>query len=294
MQSYARLSPGPGFRPMRAAFYYSQRLVTRPRLRRGVAACLAAAQSLRAGRGQPDAADAATLAALHRDGIAPLRPLLPPAALREVMDWLAPRPVQGPDGPVPLAALPEGTASAAYALDAVLACPHLLDLANHPAVLALAEAYLGCRPTLSSIGLRWSLPRPHRCDDVQHFHRDPDDWRFLKLFLYLTDVDARNGPHIYVHGSHRRGGRVRARPYAAAEAARFGAVTPVFGPAGTCFVADTWGIHAGAVPLDRPRLLLQAQYSVLPVFAFDYAPRPVQPARPLDPWVNRLLVAPVN
>ncbi|MDO9710158.1 hypothetical protein [Paracraurococcus lichenis] len=298
MLPYARLTLGPGFRPLRAALYYAQRLAVAPSLRRGVGAGLAALVNLRTGRAgrrpalPPEAA--MHLTALRQDGIVSLPPLLSGTALRETMDWLASRPVLGPQGPVPLAALPPGTASASYPLETVLRCPHVLEVANDPAILALAEAYLGCRPTLSSIGLRWSLPRPDRPTDVQFFHRDPDDWRFLKLFIYLTEVDSGSGPHVFVRGSHRTVGRLRAQPYhPEALARRYGtaAMSAVTGAAGTSFLADTWGIHAGAVPLARPRLMLQVQYSVLPVYALDYRPLPVRPARPLDRYVNRLLLA---
>jgi len=40
---------------------------------------------------------------------------------------------------------------------------------------------------------------------------------------------------------------------------------------------------------DRPRLILQAQYSILPVFAFSYAPAPHTGAK-LDRYINRLIV----
>ena len=44
------------------------------------------------------------------------------------------------------------------------------------------------------------------------------------------------------------------------------------GPRGTTFVADTLGVHRGVAPTERPRLILQAQYSVLPIYAFRYPP----------------------
>ena len=38
---------------------------------------------------------------------------------------------------------------------------------------------------------------------AQLFHFDMDRIRFLKVFIYLTDVGTENGPHVYVRGSHR-------------------------------------------------------------------------------------------
>jgi hypothetical protein len=56
-------------------------------------------------------------------------------------------------------------------------------------------------------------------------------------------------------------------------------------------MADTAGIHMGRPPSDRPRLMLVAQYSLLPVFAFKYHPLDLRPRPAVDPYVNRLLIA---
>ncbi len=160
--------------------------------------------------------------------------------------------------------------------------------------IRIVTAYLGCKPTLSSIGLRWSFPSEGKAEATQRFHRDPDDWRFLKLFIYLTDVDAESGPHVYVAGSHRTAGSLFERLYTTEEVERRHgreSVWTIAGPRGMSFLADTYGIHRGAVPTSRPRLILQLQYSLLPVFAFLYRPVPVAPNPGLDRYVNRLLVA---
>ena len=49
MIPYARLTPGPGWRPRQAAFYYAQRLAVWPAARRLVARLLAAAVHPREG-----------------------------------------------------------------------------------------------------------------------------------------------------------------------------------------------------------------------------------------------------
>ena len=36
------------------------------------------------------------------------------------------------------------------------------------------------------------------------------------------------------------------------------------GPAGTCFLEDTYGIHRAGLPVERPRLILPAQYDIRP------------------------------
>ena len=37
----------------------------------------------------------------------------------------------------------------------------------------------------------------------QKFHRDYESFNFIKLFVYLTDVDKDFGPHQYIIGSHK-------------------------------------------------------------------------------------------
>ena len=141
------------------------------------------------------------------------------------------------------------------------------------------------------------MARDGNPEGTQVYHRDPDDWRFLKVFIYLTDVGTETGPHAYVRGSHLTAGRIRSHPYAPQQLMeRYGAdnIQLIVGPRGTAFLADTWGIHSGQVPRRAPRLILQAQYSLLPVYALRYDPVPIQVGRAFDRYVNRLLVNPVR
>lgn len=313
MLDYARLKPGPGFRPARAALYFSQRLVPYPSLRRILSRAIAAGVTLRHRTGAPPDVPASPqgvtdqepgiLASLARDGYALADPLLTAPVLAEIAGFIRNQEAVGRDGRrFRVEDRPAGTMMASYPLETVLRCPHVLALANHPGVLRVAAAYLRCRPTLSSIGIRWSFPAGNesvagaRAAGVQRFHRDPDDWRFLKLFVYLTDVDAGGGPHEFVAGSHRTAGRILERPYTMEEIeSRHGreSVRTITGPRGTNFFADTYGIHRGAVPTTGARLILQLQYSLLPVFAFLYRPVPVAavPDLGIDRYVSRLLVA---
>lgn len=192
-----------------------------------------------------------------------------------------------------LEAAPEGVTIADYLRADILACPHVLELANRPELLQLAQSYIGCKPTISAVLLRWSFPCDKPGAGVQAFHRDADDWRFVKLFIYLSDVDRGAGPHVYVRGSQHTDGKVRQKPMSDDSVERrFGPdmMTVVTGAAGFGFLADTFGVHKGMVPRERPRLMLQIQYSLLPVYAYDYAPEPYQGPLVLDPYVNRLML----
>jgi hypothetical protein len=297
MLAYARLTPGPGFAPDRALFYYAQRLVTLPAARRAISSVIARCVRRRQGRLDNDglSRDTPVLAQLDQDGLVVLEPLLAPDEIDAMVAYFLRQDLVGSHGEATaLAQLPEGTSEAAYPLDVVLACPGMLDVLNTPQVLQIASAYLGCKPTLSSVGVRWSFPRGRYRTKTQEYHRDLDDWRFLKLFIYLTDVDEECGPHSYVRGSHKTGFGLRAHRYDRGDIeGRYGtqALITVLGAGGTSFIADTLGIHCGLTPTERPRLVLQMQYSLLPIYTFLY-----QPAERLeadfDAYCNRLLFRP--
>ena len=215
--------------------------------------------------------------------------------LRDVVGFLSNQHVMAPgQGCIARDRLPESTSMAAYELSTVVACPWLVRAINRTDILRLASAYLGCKPTICGLGVRWSFPGTGPPDVTQAFHRDPDDWRFLKLFVYLTDVDAGCGPHIYVAGSHNTRSTWRGKLYSQDQlSSQFGkqSMHTILGARGTTFVADTSGIHAGVPPQRAPRLLLQAQYSILPNFSLDYRPVAYPTQTELDPYVNRLILA---
>jgi hypothetical protein len=280
---------------MRALLYYVQRLATPYWLRYGVSKCIAWLVAIRHPSPASHNGKRAELSRqLRLNGLVPLPSLVTPEWVDKVLAYLQGRDVVTKGLAVPLDRVAPDVTVADYSLATVLSCPLIMALINDPEILSLAGAYLGCCPTLSSVGLRWSFPSSSEASDVQRFHRDPDDWRFVKLFVYLTDVDENSGPHIYVQGSHRSDLRMRARPYDISYIEhKYGrdSTRVMLGRKGTAFMADTMGIHMGKPPTARPRLMLIAQYSLLPVYAFKYQPLAVLPAPAVDPYVNRLLVS---
>jgi hypothetical protein len=299
MIDYARLKPGPGFEAGRSLLYYSQRLVTNTHARRLIAAVLASCVGIghrRAKCAAPaSAAVEQTADALMRDGFAMVDPVLSERQVADIRRYLASEDVVLRDGRrTKPDTVPNDVTSADYPLETVLRCPHVLEFANNAFALAVAGQYIGCVPTISTIGIRWSFPGSGAGTMTQGFHRDPDDWRFVKLFTHLTDIDPSLGPHVYVRGSHRTSGTVRSRPYTADELSRdYGTenIQEIVGSAGTAFMADTYGIHKGTVPSAGPRLMLEAGFSILPIFALRYRPMAIGPRPALDRYVNRLLLA---
>jgi len=199
--------------------------------------------------------------------------------------------------------------------------PGVVEIANDPNVLKIVECYLGCIPTIYSIGIWHSFP----CENyniTQTFHRDYDDFRFCSLFVYLTDVDEQSGPHQYVKQSHTLDGvrdilaRWASRRASNAGGADLPATVPEFyfqmrftekynvggafhrsfaglfgdqvvdvmGPAGTSFLADIYGLHRGLHPRGKPRTILNVRYGI---GAGSFGPRHGHAVPHIDPETFR-------
>lgn len=182
-------------------------------------------------------------------------------------------------------------------IDDVVDIPEVLALANHPLILGVAGAYLGCQPTIDSIMAWWSLPGHLQAENEQFFHRDNDSIRFLKLFIYLSDVGSDCGPHVFVRGSHAHDGCYERRRYQDAEVeSTFGAnsIHTFLGVAGTVFMEDTYGLHKGALPTGQRRLLLQIRYSTIPsIFMSRAALKSIktEEINGFDKYSNRLILS---
>jgi len=166
----------------------------------------------------------------------------------------------------------------------VLNAPHVVRIATDGRVLSLAEQHLGMPPTIVQITAWWSLPERESPYGAQIFHRDRDDFRACKLFVYLNDVSADDGPHIFATGTHRLDGVKKALAakgvppdaigdYFAGDGRGvdgsiddiFGeAVCEVTGAAGTAFLENTYGFHRGKVPKSGARCILQILYAAIP------------------------------
>ncbi len=195
-----------------------------------------------------------------------------------------------------------------YADRDILNCPHLLDIALNPLHLGLAQSFLGTVPMIITCAAWWSFARADEAREAQLYHLDLDDYRFLKLFVYLTDVDETSGPHVYVPTTHRADILLKAREAAPSiqqfdqwlgqlrktdrEVGDAFGIAPVeiTGEAGTVFVANTRGIHKGLLPKDRNRLVCQIVYGMTPQRIKQDLPVAWSPAE--TPNIDRRYVEP--
>jgi hypothetical protein len=169
----------------------------------------------------------------------------------------------------------------------------ILDIANDPGILQVVQEFLGAKPTISNVNMWWSFGGRKQAEHAQLFHRDMDDWRFCKLFIYLTDVSEKSGPHIYVRNSSKSPKLRKIKRYKDSEIeSTFGKenVLKFTGRKGTMFIVDTYGFHKGLLPDSEDRLLLQIQYSFYPIGIEKYEPVKIEQRENYNAYINRLLI----
>jgi len=186
-----------------------------------------------------------------------------------------------------------GSYFASYGLEDVISAPHLLELFKNDQTLELIGNYLGCPPTVYSINCWWSFANgTTRAPTTQLFHRDPDDFRFVSLFVYLTDTDKGNGSHEIFKGSHdyetltqyltsfctqKAIGTDIVSDFLKMSLHNDGNsveldqcienffnenIVDLHGPRGTSFIEDTWSLHRGVPFSQRDRLVIWCRYGI--------------------------------
>jgi len=134
--------------------------------------------------------------------------------------------------------------------------------------IRMAQAYLDCKPLNNSLIMWWSslFKKSASSKAAQLYHFDMDHPKFIKFFVYLTDVDPNSGPHCFVSGSHKE------KPVPLTQDRRFSdkevlenyspsQVIEICGPKGTIAAVDTSGIHKGKPPVSKDRLIIQLEFT---------------------------------
>lgn len=145
-------------------------------------------------------------------------------------------------------------------------------LAFDPYILSIVSEYLGCEPihVQSNVWFSFNSNADSKIlsKNAQLFHQDKDFVKFVKVFIYLNDVDDNNGPHCYIEKSHKDelfkkgvplSGRVSDEDissYFSPKRIKF-----LKGKAGTFAFGDTSCTHKGMPVKDGGRLLLQLEYA---------------------------------
>lgn len=139
-------------------------------------------------------------------------------------------------------------------------------------MLRIASSYLGMFSRLAWMDLWYNIPTGGEPVMSQNWHRDPEDKKMIKTFLYLRDVDEAGGPFCFVPGTHNDGRLNHIRPHTPGGYLypEKGFIEKTFSPdqirvctgkAGTLIFADTTGFHKGGAPTKNARLLYNGMYA---------------------------------
>lgn len=225
---------------------------------------------------------------LRGTGFAAITPIFTPEQIASIHNYFSDKPpIHYNDNPNKPQVAPARFAE--WSQDIVSSCPEFAQAAHDPRLLRIAEAYLECPPVITILTAWWSYPSTADLGGMQYFHHDRDDFRCLKLFVYLTDVTEETGPHQYVDGTHDTAS-FEVPYYTSPEflawfdrshrkdavdvAERCGPPRTITGPAGSTFLEDTRGLHRGAPPLGGPRMVFEICYAMRPKTNGNYKPIP--------------------
>ena len=161
-----------------------------------------------------------------------------------------------------------------YATQDLLDCEDVQALLADETLLTVARQYLGTTPKADILSMWWHTNFHSQPDSesAQFYHFDMDRLKWLKIFIYLTDVGPADGPHAFISGSHKLDGipahfldRGYVRLSDEEVESHYGKLQEVSFVAsrGTIILEDTRGLHKGTAvqPGGKSRLLLQLQFS---------------------------------
>lgn len=159
-----------------------------------------------------------------------------------------------------------------YLDDVSKRCSAIAKLKHDPKLLEIAATYLNSKPICTGIRLWWSFPvnatLQERMSFAQElFHYDPLDYRCLKFFFYLTDVDLDSGPHVCVRGSHKKKKLshklslfIGRSDQDIIDYYKLENIVTLCGEAGFGFAEDPFCFHKGNPPRHKNRLMLQIEF----------------------------------
>lgn len=141
-------------------------------------------------------------------------------------------------------------------------------------VLRIVNAYLEMFAKFRLWHLEMTIPSAGKLRAIasQQWHRDPEDQKLVKVFLYLNDVDETAGPFTYLKYSHLGGkwrnvfpqhpprGTLKMPPDADQYVPKEDILVAT-GRAGTVIFCDTSGLHKGGYARTNPRMMYTSAYT---------------------------------
>jgi hypothetical protein len=161
-------------------------------------------------------------------------------------------------------------------------------------LLQVANSYFGMYTRLRYYNVWHTLATTGEPRQSQLWHRDREDFKILKVFVYLSDVDEGAGALTYAKGS-QRSGVIKRDPEFFVEGGvkrskdeQMAAVVPperwmqATGPKGTIVFADTSGYHKGGLAREHDRLMYVCMFTSPSSQSKELFRRCGEPARSAD------------
>ena len=145
-------------------------------------------------------------------------------------------------------------------------------LISDEVLLSIAQEYFGSAPIVDGVRMWWNtaFSKEPNASASTMYHYDMERLKWLKVFIYLTDVEEENGPHAFIKGSHKVGAlpfTLLSKGYVMSEDNEiykyFNKNDEVIYIAqkGTVIIEDTKGLHKGMPVQSGNRLIFQMQFS---------------------------------
>jgi hypothetical protein len=145
----------------------------------------------------------------------------------------------------------------------------LLQLFLNPSLLNVVNSYQELWAKLIYVDIWHTIPGDMgRRIGSQNWHRDPEDMKMVKVYVYFSDVDLAAGPLEYVRGSNRQGQYGNLWKWHALDGPHrykteeelqrevpFEQFVNCVGPSGTVIFCDTSGLHRGGIATSGARVL---------------------------------------
>ena len=158
-----------------------------------------------------------------------------------------------------------------YETSDLLEIPEIQEILLSDKILKTANLYLKSIPIIDIVTAWWTFPTIETDKKAAQFwHFDMDRSKWLKVFIYLNDVNLDNGPHCFIKKSHLNNGidfKIRKKGYNRLEDSIIdyhyskNDIEYIFGKKGAILFEDTRGLHKGLRVKKDSRLLLQIQFS---------------------------------
>ena len=141
--------------------------------------------------------------------------------------------------------------------------------------LYLASLYLGIYPFLGRFYAWYDFPTNESGTSSQCWHKDTDDKKFFKIFIYLNKVNSNNGPFCYIKKTHQSkkilkiNKKFKKTDYSTFDILEDNDVHNLYsekdiiecnGNLGTTIFADTSGYHRGKKLENDKRIMLVFEY----------------------------------